>query len=79
MEPTPELVEFIERWMSTWFVDYEKHIEPLSRHEGLRFIGPDPDEWWEGFDKYETLGRAQISEMATLSGVKVEADEIVAW
>ena len=79
MERAPDLVAFIERWMSSWFVDFENYIDPLSHHEGLRFIGPDPDEWWEGIEKHTTVGRAQFSEMATLGGVHVDVDEIDAW
>jgi adenylate cyclase len=79
MEPAPELVEFAERWMTTWFVDFDNYVVPLSSHPGLRFIGPDPDEWWEGLQTHLTVGRAQFSEMATLDGIRADADEIVAW
>jgi adenylate cyclase len=79
MEPSPELVAFAERWMSSWFVDFDSYIDPLSHHPGLRFIGPDPEEWWVGLEKHLSLGRAQFSEMATLSEIRVDTDEIVAW
>jgi class 3 adenylate cyclase len=79
MEPAPELVQFAERWMSSWFVDFERYVDPLSHHPGLRFIGPDPGEWWEGFESHLSIGRAQFSEMATLGGIRVDTDEIVAW
>lgn len=79
MEPAPELVQFAERWMASWFVDFDNYVAPLSRHPGLRFIGPDPGEWWEGIETHLSLGRTQFSEMATLSGIRVDADEIVAW
>jgi class 3 adenylate cyclase len=47
---------------------------------GLRpFIGPDPNEWWEGFEKISAIGKAQFSEMATLGEVRLDAHEIVAW
>jgi len=79
MEPAPELVDFAERWMSSWFVDFENYSLPLTHHPGLRFIGPDPGEWWEGLEMHMTVGRTQFSEMATLDGIQLEADEIVAW
>jgi len=79
MEPAPELVEFADRWMSSWFVDFANFMDPMSHHPGLRFIGPDPGEWWVGLESHLTAGRAQFSEMATLMGIRVDADEIVAW
>jgi len=79
MEPAPELVAFAERWMSSWFVDFDGYVDPLSHHPGLRFIGPDPGEWWVGLETHLTVGRAQFSEMATLSDIRIDADEIVAW
>ncbi len=79
MEPAPDLVAFTERWMQSWFVDFESYIDPLSHHPGLRFIGPDPDEWWEGLESHLTAGRVQFREMATVSEIRVDADEIVAW
>lgn len=79
MEPAPDLVAFAQRWMSTWFVDFESYVVPLSHHPGLRFIGPDPGEWWEGLETHLTVGRTQFGEMATLSRIQVDADEIVAW
>jgi class 3 adenylate cyclase len=79
MEPAPELVAFAERWMSSWFVDFDNFVDPMSHHPGLRFIGPDPDEWWVGLESHLTAGKTQFSEMATLSAIRVDADEIVAW
>jgi class 3 adenylate cyclase len=79
MEPSPELVAFAERWMSSWFVDFDGYVDPLSHHPGLRFIGPDPGEWWVGLETHLTVGRTQFSEMATLGGIRIDADEIVAW
>jgi adenylate cyclase len=79
MEPSPELVAFTERWMSSWFVDFDGYVDPLSHHPGLRFIGPDPGEWWVGLETHMTVGRTQFSEMATLSAIHIDADEIVAW
>jgi class 3 adenylate cyclase len=79
MEQAPELVAFIERWMPSWFVDYDHFLDAFSRHTGTQFIGPDPNEWWEGFEKISVIGKAQFSEMATLGQVRVEANEIVAW
>jgi class 3 adenylate cyclase len=65
--------------MSSWFVDFDNYVDPLSHHPGLRFIGPDPEEWWVGLETHLTVGRTQFSEMATLGGIHVDADEIVAW
>ena len=79
MEPAPELVAFAERWMSSWFVDFDGYMDPMSHHPGVRFIGPDPDEWWEGLDMHLTVGRTQFREMATLGGVHIDVDEITAW
>jgi adenylate cyclase len=79
MEPAAELVAFAERWMSSWFVDFDGYVDPLSHHPGLRFIGPDPGEWWVGLETHLTVGRTQFSEMATLGEIHIDADEIVAW
>src|ERR1700722_1588307 len=79
MEPAPELVAFAERWMSSWFVDFDGYVDPLSHHPGLRFIGPDPGEWWVGLETHLTVGKTQFSEMATLDSIHIDADEIVAW
>ena len=65
--------------MSSWFVDFDNYVDPLSHHPGLRFIGPDPEEWWTGLETHLSVGRTQFSEMATLGGIHVDADEIVAW
>ena len=79
MEPAPELVAFTERWMPSWFADYDHFLDAFSRHTGTRFIGPDPNEWWEGYEKILVIGKAQFSEMATLGEVRLDAVEIVAW
>jgi adenylate cyclase len=79
MEPAPELVLFTERWMPSWFADFDQFVEVISHHSGTRFIGPDPNEWWEGFEKISVIGRAQFGEMATLGDARVVAHEIVAW
>ncbi|MGC2485257.1 MAG: adenylate/guanylate cyclase domain-containing protein [Acidimicrobiales bacterium] len=79
MKSAPELVAFAERWLTSWFVDWHDFDDALARHPGIRFIGPDPDEWWEGYEKLAAVGRAQFSEMRELGGVTVDPDEIVAW
>src|SRR5487761_1604921 len=79
MEPAPELVAFAERWLPSWFVDFERFIDAFARHTGTLFIGPDPNEWWEGLETIVAIGRAQFSEMATLDAVRIDSDEIVAW
>jgi hypothetical protein len=79
MEPAPELVAFTERWMTSWFVDFDHFLDAFSNHTGTRYIGPDPDEWWEGFVTISAIGRAQFNEMATLGGINIETHEIVAW
>src|ERR1039458_5184978 len=79
MESAPELISFTERWMPSWFADFDQFVEVISHHPGTRFIGPDPNEWWEGFEKISVIGRAQFSEMATLGEARIDAHEIVAW
>lgn len=79
MEPAPELVAFTERWIASWFQDFDNFVDGFSRHPGIRFIGPDPDEWWEGLDKISAIGRAQFAEMEQLDGIRLDPDEIVAW
>jgi adenylate cyclase len=79
MEPAPELVAFTERWMPSCMVDFDHFVDAFSHSSGTQFIGPDPNEWWEGFEKISAIGRTQFSEMATLSDVSVVADEILAW
>jgi adenylate cyclase len=79
MEPAPELVAFVEKWIPSWFVDFEHFADVFAHHAGTRFIGTDPDEWWEGFDTIFAVGRTQISEMETLPTIRIVLDEIVAW
>jgi class 3 adenylate cyclase len=80
MEPAPELVTFAERLMASWTsLDFERFADGVSRHSGVRFIGPDPDEWWEGFEQISAVGRAQFNEMKELGGTRFDSDEIVAW
>jgi class 3 adenylate cyclase len=79
MEPAPELVAFAERWMPSWFVDFDHFVAAFSQSSDTQFIGPDPNEWWKGFEKISAIGRTQFSEMLTLGEAFVVADEIVAW
>jgi len=80
MEPAPELVAFVERLLLAWTTfDYELISDGIARHPGTRFIGPDPDEWWEGFEQINAVARAQFHEMKELGGIGFEADEVVAW
>jgi adenylate cyclase len=80
MEPAPELIAFAERMVNNISAgDYEGFLDGMSRHPGVLFIGPDPDEWWEGSDTIAALGKAQWLEMKDLGDVTVETDEIVAW
>jgi class 3 adenylate cyclase len=80
MEPAPELVAFAERMLnSLTTLDIAIYLDGFSNHPGVRFIGPDPDEWWEGFDQIAAIGKAQFHEMKEFGGIRVDADEIVAW
>src|SRR5271156_640173 len=79
MEPAPELVAFVERWMPSWLADYNDFMDAFSRHAGTRFIGPDPNEWMEGPERLFAVAKAQFSEVATIGGVRIDTDEIVAW
>ena len=80
MEPAPELVAFAERMLNGLSsMDFDRYLDGFSRHPGVRFIGPDPDEWWEGFEQIAAIGRAQFLEMKEIGGLSVDTDEIVAW
>lgn len=79
MEPAPELIPFTERWLASCFVDFDHFAEPWSRHSGTRFIGPDPDEWWEGYEKLMAVSKVQLHEMKESGEVIFNPDEIVAW
>lgn len=80
MEPAPELVPFAERLLdSVSNLDIERYMDGFSRHPGVLFIGPDPDEWWAGYELMAAIGRAQFLEMKEVGGPRVETDEIVAW
>jgi adenylate cyclase len=79
MEPAPELIAFAERWMPSWFVDFDHFVDAFSPSSETQFIGPDPNEWWKGFENISAIGRTQFSEMSTLGEVFVVADEILAW
>jgi len=80
MEPAPELVAFAERiLLSTSSLYTDAYLDGYSHHPGVRFIGPDPDEWWEGFEQIAAVGRAQFHEMKELGGIRIDTDEIVAW
>lgn len=79
MEPAPELVAFVERWMPSWLADYGDFMDAFSRNAGTRFIGPDPNEWMEGPEKLMAVAKAQFSEFATIGELRIDNDEIVAW
>jgi len=80
MEPAPELITFAERMMNSLSaLDYESFLDGFSRHPGVLFIGPDPDERWEGFDKMAAIRKAQWLEMWELGATRIDMDEIVAW
>ena len=64
MEPAPELVAFAERMLaSVATLDSDSYLDGFSRHPGVRFIGPDPDEWIEGFEQIAAVGKVQFHEM----------------
>ncbi|HUY43739.1 MAG TPA: adenylate/guanylate cyclase domain-containing protein [Acidimicrobiales bacterium] len=80
MEPAPELIAFAERiLLSSSSLYTDVYLDGFSRHPGVRFIGPDPEEWWEGFEQIAAVGKAQSHEMKELGGIRVDTDEIVAW
>ncbi|HTT60117.1 MAG TPA: adenylate/guanylate cyclase domain-containing protein [Acidimicrobiales bacterium] len=79
MEPAPELVAFVQKWLPSWFVDYEHFVDAIAHHPGTQFIGPDPDEWWQGSETILAVGKAQFIEMATLGAAHLDVEEIVAW
>src|SRR5664280_770235 len=80
MEPAPELITFAERMVSSLSaLDSESFNDGFSRHPGVLFIGSDPDEWWEGYDKIVAIGNAQWLEIKNLGGHRFDTDEIVAW
>jgi len=80
MEPAPELIALFERFMASWTaLDADRAMDAISHHPGLRFIGPDPDEWWDGFDQVSALVRAQLYEMGELGGITFESDQVTAW
>jgi class 3 adenylate cyclase len=80
MEPAPELVDFFERLLTvSMTLKSELFMEAWSRHAGSLFIGPDPNEWWEGFDQIAAIGAAQFHEMRDLGGITFQSDEVRAW
>lgn len=82
MEPAPDLAAFFEKFLDyAWGPnpDVDRHLDGFARHSGLQFIGPDPDEWVEGFDRFEALIRVQIPEQHEFGGIRCETDKVVAW
>jgi adenylate cyclase len=82
MEPAPEMVVFCEKLLAlVWssHPDVEGHLDGWSRSPGAQFIGPDPDEWIEGFDQLAALSRVQFPEQQDLGGMSFETERALGW
>lgn len=83
MEPSEEIRRVVERWVTgLGAADSDVVLARLSEHPGLRLIGTDPKEWWEGEDARAMLGR-QTQEMyehsITWGGVNAWEEESFGW
>src|SRR5215207_5805229 len=52
---------------------FDRHI---SRHEGVVFVGLNPNEWWEGFEAIRERVRAQSEQMG---GMQIVPGQIQAY
>jgi adenylate cyclase len=82
MESAPELAILFEKILDLAWGEppnVEGHLDGWSRHPGILFIGPDPDEWSEGFEQFAATARVQFPEQLKLGGICFETDRSLAW
>ncbi len=82
MEPAPELIAFLEKVLDlAWGArpDIDGHLDAWARHEGILFIGPDPEEWIEGIDQFSAAVKIQLPEQSQLGGLTYETDRVIGW
>jgi adenylate cyclase len=82
VESAPELVAYCEKFLAlAWnsHPDVQGHLDGWSRSPGAQFIGPDPNEWIEGFDQYAALARIQFPEQQELGGISFETERALGW
>lgn len=76
MERSEEIRRIVERWTNAIATgDDEAALGRLSEHPGIRMIGTDPGEWWQGSDLRAIWAR-QIEEIGPFPA---SATEIDAW
>jgi ketosteroid isomerase-like protein len=75
MERSIELADLVRRiYAAVSAGDDTALLAALSAHDGLVFVGTDPDEWFDTPDAVRAMLRAQAG-----AGVTVEGGEIVAY
>ena len=75
MERSPQLTELLNRiYTAVSNGDAATLSSVLSAHDGLLFIGTDPEEWFEDADSIRAMLTAQAS-----AGIKVEGGDVVAY
>jgi adenylate cyclase len=63
VEPAPELIEFIDRWLNLYLSGKsESVIDAFAKESGTSFLGTDGEEFYLGFDTVAGYLRVQIED-----------------
>jgi ketosteroid isomerase-like protein len=70
LEPSAEIQKLMTRFYEAISTgDFESLDRLVSQHTGLRWIGSDPDEWWEDRQAVLKAWRAERAEMGSPASI----------
>ena len=80
MTPSPEIEAVMRRYFrALQATDVELLSHLYSQSAGVRLVGTDPREWFQGHDELMGIAAAQLSEVESNTGLRIEIAEIEAY